>query len=363
MQLLPSSPDPSQPLKMLAIIKQWDETNSFQTDNTEKYFFLLLFKLGMDMVYFCVCYQKRFTHFVSVCGLSIVLADLLMTFLLATIWFLGAERPFVTDCYLLAHASAAFEALPLPMMCLGLLDYCLEANPMSNHRAHSKLLRNVVLTLLVWMQAVIYSMRSANTEPVELDFASGVKVLTCEVKESTLITLLLLGLFMASLLTVLPFWSEIPRWVQEADRIYEARGQQEQAMSDLFFTSAHSSDISEKTFLENNSSRPPLWLSLMLCFLVFWLPYIAVSAACLICGIAVPAYIAVNILWLDCSNSFLSGVVFWVKSKTQGPHSHLPENMCSWQSYWHLSKGTQQFLLPQAVFNPSKEKVNRSFLV
>ncbi|KAM4563832.1 putative G-protein coupled receptor 160 isoform 1-T2 [Odontesthes bonariensis] len=363
MQLLPSSPNTSQPVTMLAIIKQWEETNSLKIDNTEKYFFLLLLKLGMDTVYFYVCCQKKFTNFGSVCSLSIILADLLLTFLLATVWFLGAERPFVTNCFLLAHASATFGALPLPMMCLGLLDYCLEANSMCNHRERSKLLRNVVLTLLVWMQAVIFSMSSANTVPVELDFVTGMKVLACEVKESTLIPVLHFGLFMASLLTVLPYWSEIPRWLKEADRIYEAREQKENPMSDLFFTSAHSSDISEKTFLENNWSRPPLWLSLTLGFLVFWMPYLAVTVACMIGGISVPAYISVNLLWLDCTNSFLTGVVFLVKSKTQGPQSNLPENMCSWQIYWHLSKGTQQFILPKAVFNPSKEKINHLLLV
>ncbi|XP_041859601.1 probable G-protein coupled receptor 160 [Melanotaenia boesemani] len=345
---------------MLAILKQWEEVSYTLTDNTEKYFFLFLFKFGLDTGVFYSCTKKGYTYILSLFSLSIVLADLLLTFLLATLWFLGAERYFVSPCFVLANASATYSSLPLPMMCLTLLDYCLGDDCLSKH-TNSKLLRNVVLTLLVWLQAVIYAFRTVTAEPLELIHKTGIKEIVCEVEESTLITVSNMGLLAAAVLILLPFWSKIPPWVEEADRIYESREKQENKRSDLSFTSTWTysmeTKISKIKELEKNSWwRPPLWFSLVLCFTMFWVPYLVMFAGCIIYGFAVPAYISVNLLWLECINSFLIGVVFWVKSKTQGQYSNLPENVCMWQIYWHLSKGTYESLLPMATFNQSKEK-------
>ncbi|XP_061592507.1 probable G-protein coupled receptor 160 [Cololabis saira] len=348
--------------KMLAVLEQWDDASGCHTSNIGKYFALLLFKSGLDTVVFFVCSRKKYTHFPSMCSLSITLADLLLTFLLAAVWLLGAERSFVSPCYLLANASAIYGALPLPMMCLGLLDYCSEETRLRNQTAFCKLLRNVVLTLLVWMYGVIYSFGSVTAEQKELDYLGG-KALVCEVEESTLTKVFILGLFTASLFALLPFWSSIPRWVREADKIYEAQEAQKNQRSDLFFTQSAETKSSEENYQENISPRPPMCFSLTLAFLMFWMPYLVMSVACLICGIAVPAYISVNLLWLECFNSLLEGVAFWVKSKSQMPYSNLPENLCSWQVYWHLSKGVGQPQLSAAIFNPSEEETLYSISV
>ncbi|KAM6924406.1 uncharacterized protein FYW49_004645 [Xenentodon cancila] len=348
---------------MLAILEQWEDVSGYHTNNIGKYFLLLLFKSGLDMVVFYLCSQKRYTYFLSVCRLSIVLADLLMTFLMAAVWFLGAERSFMSPCYLLANASAIYRGLPLPMLCLGLLDYCSEETCLRNQTAFSKRFRNVVLTLLVWIYSVNSSFGSVTAKQVELDYSGG-KALVCEVEESTLITVFILGLFTASLFTLLPFWSAIPQWVREADKIYEAREAQENKRSDLFFTQSAERKCTGNNYQEENISlRPPMCFSLTLAFLMFWMPYLAVSVACLICGLAVPAYISVNLMWLECANSLLVGVAFWIKSKTQGPYSNPPENMCSWQVYWHLSRGVRQPQLSVAAFNPSEEETLYSISV
>lgn len=356
----------SQTVKMMAVLEQW-EASGLHTNNNEKYFWLLLFKLGLDAAVFYACCPKQYTFFLNVSSLSIVVADFLLTFFMGAVWFLGIEGSFASACLLLGKASATYEVLPLPMVGLGLIDYCFHDNLLINNTALSKLLKNVILTMLVWMTALTYSFGFFHSEPIQLSYVTEVKVLVCKVEESTAITVIVLGLFTVTFFMMLPFCSRIPQWVKEADKIYEARELQEKTTSDLFFTSnwTHGSEtngkeeeqLPEKKFW----MRPPLWSSLLLGFLIFWMPYLVVTISCLLCGFAVPAYISVNLLWLECTNSFLVGLIFWVKSNIRGPYIYLPENVCSWQIYWQLSKGTAQPEAAIAVLNPTQ--VNKKDLL
>uniref|UniRef100_A0A3Q2NQK7 G-protein coupled receptors family 1 profile domain-containing protein n=1 Tax=Fundulus heteroclitus TaxID=8078 RepID=A0A3Q2NQK7_FUNHE len=298
------SSENGQGLKMFAVVEQWDEASDRHTDNTNKYFMLLLIKLGLEAGVFYSCGTKKCTYFLSVCSLSVLLADFVVTFLMGAAWFLGAEKSLVSPCALLANASTAYAALPLPMMLLGFVDYCLEDIFMSDRPALWRTLRNVLLTLVVWAVAVNHSLHSSYVGPVELDSVREKKALACEVRESALITVFTLGLFTATLLTLVPFLTRIPRWVREAHKLTEAREEQKNAGSDL----------------------------MMLGFLLFWMPYLLMSVSCLIFGLGIPAYLSVNLLWLECSNSFLVGLVFWAKSSARGPYSSLPDNDCnSWK--------------------------------
>ncbi|KAM4571677.1 putative G-protein coupled receptor 160 [Fundulus diaphanus] len=352
-----------QGVKMFAVVEQWDEASDRHTDNTNKYFMLLLIKLGLEAGVFYSCGTKKYTYVLSVCSLSVLLADFVLTFLMGAAWFLGAEKSLVSPCALLANASTTYGALPLPMMLLGFVDYCLEDIFMSDRPAFWKTLRNVLLTLVVWALAVNYSLHSSYIGPVELDSVGEKRALACEVRESALITVFTLGLFTATLLTLVPFLTRIPRWIREAHKLTEAREEQKNMGSDLLFTSSWNHDLQTKSQLEehleeNGPARPPLWFSMMLGFLLFWMPYLLMSVSCLIFGLGIPAYLSVNLLWLECSNSFLVGLVFWAKSSTRGPYSSLPDNVCLWQVYWHLSRDIQQSLLPVSMFIPPYEKKN-----
>ncbi|XP_051281437.1 probable G-protein coupled receptor 160 [Dicentrarchus labrax] len=352
----PGSPGISHTVKMLAIIEQWEVGSECHTDNSEKYLLLILFKLGLDIAVFYLCCWKLSTSFLSMCSLSVIIADAVLAVFFASVWCLGPEMSPVSACFLLAHASATYGALPLPMMFLGLLDYCLEDTYLCNQSAICKYLRNAVLILLGWVLAVIYSFESVKDEPILVDITRETMALMCKVEESTLITYFILVLFTVVLCVMMPFWSSIPQWLREADMLAEMREEQENQRSDLFIsTQCTETKISEGYYQEETiSPRPPLWLSLMLGFGMFWMPYLAVSVICLVFGFGVPAYITVNLLWLECANSLIMGVVFWAKANTLGPHRNIPKNVCLWHIYWHLSKGTQQ-QLPIAVFNPSKD--------
>ncbi|XP_036961040.1 probable G-protein coupled receptor 160 [Acanthopagrus latus] len=362
-----SSPGTTHTVKMLAILEQWNVESGCYMDNTARYLLMMLFKLGLDAAVHFLCCRKLYSSILSMCSLSIVLADSVVAFSLATMCFLGAEASPMSPCSLLAHASATYGAVPLPMMFLGLLDYCLEDTHFCKQRAFCRCLRNAVLILLIWLVAVAFSFCSVNTEPMELEYSTHVTALVCEVEESPLISCFTLLLFTAVICAMLPFWSSILKWQEEADRLSEAREEQENPKSDFLFVStncATEAESSQETHLEEiNRPRPPLWLSLTLGFAMFWMPYLFISVLCLVLGFGVPAYITVNVLWMECTNSLLMGVVFWAKSSTLGPYDHLPENVCLWHVYWHLSKGTGQRQLPVAVFNPSKVKRTTLFYV
>uniref|UniRef100_A0A3B3VTF0 Uncharacterized protein n=1 Tax=Poecilia latipinna TaxID=48699 RepID=A0A3B3VTF0_9TELE len=277
--------------KMFAIIEQWDEASNQYTDVTKKYFLILLVKFGLETAVFYSCSPKKYMYFLSVCSLSVLLADFLLTVLMGAAWFLGPEKSLVSTCFLLATASTTYRALPLPMLIVGFVDYCLDDVFMCNVSVSWKTFRNVILTLVVWAVAFHNSILSDYVRLVELDSSGEINVLLCKVTE------------------------------------------------------------------------PPLWFSITLGFILFWMPYLVMSVSCLICGVGVPAHLGVNLLWLECSNSLLVGLVFWAKSHTKGPYSSLPENMCLWQVYWHLSKDIRRSLPPTAVFNPSCEKKSSSLHV
>lgn len=315
------------------------------------------------MAAYFICSRKPFVSLMSLCSLSIVLADWAMVLTLKVVWFLGPDKTPVPLCLLLAFASTTYEALSLPMTFLGLLDYCLCDTGCRKHSTSWRKARDVLLTLLVWMTALIYSFCCVKAETVELVITTKTMALACKVQESTMVTCFILITFTVVLCAALPYFSSIPQWLEEADQLSKMREEKDnQTQSDFLVIS---SNHTERKFGEEDRgkpNRPPLWLSLMLGFAVFWMAYLSTSAICLLLGFGVPAYITINVLWLECTNSLLMGVVFWANSDLQGPYCNLPENVCLWRVYWYLSRGTwkQQ---PNAVFNPSKAKRETLFYV
>ncbi|XP_047465735.1 probable G-protein coupled receptor 160 [Mugil cephalus] len=342
--------------KIFAIMEVWEKTHLCHTDNKHKYFLLLLFKLGLDLAVFRLCSRKWYAYFLGMCSFSIILVDLALTVLMATVWFLGAGGSFLSACFLLSNASVTYGALPLPMLALGLLDYTLQGTC----RTWCRALRNAAMTLLMWFVAVTYSLLSVTAELRELEYETGKKALVCETQQSKLITYFVVIVSTAVVFAFFPFLASVPRWIREADRLCKSREEKEDKGSDLFFT-GDSCKVTTSFEEDYQEPRPPLWFSLTLGFATFWMPFLFVSVTCLALGFEVPAYISVNLLWLECANSLLVGGLFWGQSKTQGPYNNLPENVCLWPVYWHLTNGTRNHPLPVAVSNPSnssKEKKN-----
>lgn len=348
---------------MFAITEEWEVGADYCTVNTDKYVLLTLLKLGLDMTTYFLCSRKPFVSILSMCSLSIVLADWAMVLALAVVWFLGPDEAPVPLCSLLAVASTTYEALPLPMIFLGLLDYCLCDTCCRKRSASWRKARDVFLTLLVWMTALIYSLCFVKAETVAMDVTTKTMALACKVQESTVITCFILITFTAVLCAVLPYFSSIPEWLEEADQLSKTREEKDNQMSDFLVVSPKPGETKFSEEDREKPNGPPLGLSLVLGFAVFWMPYLSTSAICLLLGFGVPAYITVNVLWLECTNSLLMGVVFWANSDLQGPYCNLPENVCLWRVYWHLSRGTAKQQQPKAVFNPSRAKRQTVFYV
>lgn len=344
---------------MLAVLDQVEVASGLHTDNTDKYLQLMLCKLLLDAAAFYLCSHKSYTYVFAVCSLSVVVADVVLTCSLAGVWLLGAHRSPASLCFLLATASATYGALPLPAMLLGLLDYYLHNSYLCHHSTCCKHLRNAALVSLGWLLAFIHSRSSVKAEVREV---IQLKALVCEVGESAPVSLFGSAVFAMFLCAMLPFLPRVPRWVKEADRLCQVREEQQSRSSDLFLATqckTQKHQHAERPAWE----RPPLCISLALGFGTFWIPYLTMSAGCLLFDVGVPSYITVNVLWLECTNSFLMGFVFWTKSSKEGPYSQLPDNVCLWNVYWHLSNGTPDQGLPVAVFNPSKAKRSSLFLV
>uniref|UniRef100_A0A8C7QM02 Uncharacterized protein n=1 Tax=Oncorhynchus mykiss TaxID=8022 RepID=A0A8C7QM02_ONCMY len=258
---------------MLAIIESWEEEGSYYEDSTGQFLFILLLKVGLDCLVLSMCLRWLHTSFMGVCGLSVFLVDVVLLCAVAAVWFLGPARSPVSICFLLAHASAVFNALPLPMLSLGLLDYASEPRYTTCHDAPCRDLWNYSLTLLVWVLAGVHSCCSAVTNLLEVEYEGGRNALGCTVQESVFVVHFSVGISVAICCVMLLHYKQMPLWLKEAN-------------------------------------RPPLYLSLTLDFGTTWASYLVMCIACELLSLAVPAYISINLLWLECANSVLVGLVF-----------------------------------------------------
>uniref|UniRef100_A0A3B5KBX9 Uncharacterized protein n=1 Tax=Takifugu rubripes TaxID=31033 RepID=A0A3B5KBX9_TAKRU len=263
---------------MLAVLHEVVAATGSHTDNTDKYLVLMLLKLGLDATAFYLCSRKLYRYIFTMCSLSIVLADVVLTCSLAGVWFVGADRSPVPLCFLLANAAATYGVLPLPVILLGLVDYYLHNSYLCNHSNSWKYLKNAALISLGWTLALVYSLTYVNAEAKQLN-RPQLKVLV-------------------------------------SDRLSEVREKQKSHSSDLFI-STDSKEQMEKCLERTYSERPPLWISLALGFGTFWIPYLMISSVCLLFDLGVPAYITVNVLWLECTNSFLMGIQMYFGKASQ----------------------------------------------
>ncbi|XP_029575672.1 uncharacterized protein si:dkeyp-100a1.6 [Salmo trutta] len=352
---------------MLAIIESWEEEGSCIKDNTSQFLFILLLKVGMDCMVLFISLRRLNTSFMGVCGLSVFLVDVALACAFVAVWLLGPARSPVSICFLLAQASAVFNALPLPVLGLGLLDYATESRYTSCHGAPCRALWNCTLTLLVWVLAGVRSGCSAFTNLIEVEYEGGRHALGCVVQESVFVVNFSVGISVAICCVLMLHYKRLPSWLKEANRLSEHRDDVNPTLhSDLSFRYAMfgqpgaDKDEEKALAVETERQRHPLYLGLTLGFSTMWASYLVMCVACELLGLAVPAYIAVNLLWLECANSLLVGLVFWLKSDWLGPYSDLPDDICQWQAYWHLSRGPvrDSEKLPKTVFSLSGKDRN-----
>lgn len=324
---------------MLAIIEQAGLEQGSSTDNTTRFIILILSKVCLELGAMYLCNLKLLQFFLNMCCISIVLVDLMLAvFMSATLW-LDVHTSHSVLCFIMAHFSAAYSALPVPMLCLGILDYHLQVT--QDTKKSMNLVRTAVLVLLLWSIAGIYAFATVDARLLERD--RDVRYTICEIQESNVVAYSVVVLFTLMFFVLLPYWSLIPQWVKAADRLSEARlNTAETRTSDLIKMTTVTPEEDIKCTKEDSTMlRPSMHISLLLGFGVFWMPYLVVITVCVVFEFGIPAYISVNILWVQCINSVLAGIVFWLKSDTVGPYCNLSDNLCLWQVYWHLSAGSE----------------------
>ncbi|CAL8278051.1 unnamed protein product [Boreogadus saida] len=353
----------TQGLKMLGVIEEWREDHT-HVDNTSRYLFLLLFKFGLDTTILYICWNRVHTFFLNVCGLSIVLADAVMFFALTTVWFLNPLKSPVSVCFLLAHFSSVFSMLPLPMVGLGLLDYLFHDKCLANQRPVIMKLTNTAMTLLVWLVAAVYSYETTRSSLREIEHFGGLKALVCEVQESGTVNVVVISLLIVTICALLPHYTSISAWYRRANMLSNQRDKAPHIQKSDLLRNAVGQDAQEdaaaKALVETTHQPPSLCVSFMLGFASVWLPYLFISVIFVLLGLGIPAYILVNLLWMECTNSFLVGVVFWLKCAESGQYNHLPDNICIWRTYLHLSRGTPvcQENFNTTKWNPSEGPTN-----
>uniref|UniRef100_A0A3P8Z757 Uncharacterized protein n=1 Tax=Esox lucius TaxID=8010 RepID=A0A3P8Z757_ESOLU len=299
----------SRSFNLLANIESWEEGGSSKEENTGRFMVLLLLKVVLDHLFLTMCLHRLHTSFMGVCSLSVILADAVLAFSVAAVWFLGPTRSPVTVCFLLVHASQMFNMLPLPVLVLGLLDYAFETRYFACRSAPCKALWSCTLTLLLWVLAAVRSWASAVTGLIEVEYEGGRTILGCMVQDSALVQHFCMGVVAAITCVLLLHYRHLNPWLKEANRLL------------------------------NEWQKPPLYLSMTLGFGTMWASYLLICISSELLGLRIPAYISVNVLWFECTNSLLVGLVFWVKSVWLGTFTDLPDDICQWQDYWHLSRG------------------------
>ncbi|KAL0970236.1 hypothetical protein UPYG_G00239200 [Umbra pygmaea] len=345
---------------MLALIESWEEGGRCPEDNTGQFLVLLLLKGLLDCLFLSWCRCQMHTSFMGVCSLSLFLVDVALSCAVAAVWFLGPARSPVSICFLLAHASEMFNALPVPVLVLGSLDYASELLCKVCRTTSCRALWNCTLVLLVWVLAGVRSCSSAVTELMTVEYEGGKGALGCAVQESVFMLHFSAGLILAMPCVVLLHYKQLYSWLNEAIRLSEQSDSHEpllQSQSHLCYADlGQLGPKKEKALVvEKKRQRYPFHLRMTLGFGATWVSYLFICIQYKLLGIGIPAYISVSVLWVECANCLLVELRFWLKSGWLGPYRDLPDDHSQWKICCRLRRGdnTNSQKRPKFVFGLS----------
>uniref|UniRef100_A0A672L109 Si:dkeyp-100a1.6 n=1 Tax=Sinocyclocheilus grahami TaxID=75366 RepID=A0A672L109_SINGR len=266
--------------------------------------------------------------FLGLCSVSMYVADVLLVSAVTSAWLFKEHLPTSTSmCFILAHGSAVYALLPLPILIAGALDYAsypyLDVNSSTQRRAVSY----CIVVVLMWTLACSYTYNYTDTQPMAI-YKDNARALVCRVHGSSVAFQFSMQLSIAVVLILLLYFKKMIGWIRRANKLPEKA-------QNFLYTQVGGCGNSEI-----QESSPPLFVSLTLGFALNWMPYLLMCLACALVGFVVPAYASVNLLWMACANSVLVGIAFWFRSDRCGPLGKFPDDTCLWNLYWHLCKGT-----------------------
>lgn len=332
------------PGSMMAVLQEEDENCTH--DTTLQYLLLILSKVALNTLVLSFWLRSIPKTFLGICSISIYLADLLLICSIFWAWmFLQSHGTHEVVCFSLSHSSTVYSLLPLPVLLTGALDCLVNQHAGFGQRSLKRTAVHCVVVLLMWTLACLYSSWYTNTEVLSIQYKEEVRALVCSVRGSTAVSQFSLYLLVVVGVVLLFHCRKLPRWVRLANRMAKQQPGS-LSISDLAFSKnleqLESGAVAE-THVDKQQDRPPLAISLVLCFALNWTPYLLMSVVCDFLGFAVPSYASVNLLWTACANSLLVGVAFWYRSNKHGPFCTLPDDICPWSFYWYLSMENGQF--------------------
>lgn len=340
------------PWSMMAVLQEKNEVGT--RDTTPQYVLLLLSKVALNTLVLSFWLRSIPKTILGICSISIYLADLLLICSISWAWMFQPDHgTHEAVCFSLSHSSTVYSMLPLPVLLAGALDCVIQQHVGFGQRSLRRTAVHSAVMLLMWTLACFYSFCYTNTELMTIQYKEGVRALVCSVQGSVAVSHFSLNLFIAVSFVLLFHFRKLPRWIRLANKLAKYRTgslSMSDRASSRTLEKLESGGI-EETHIFMQQDRPPLVVSLVLCFVLNWTPYLLMSIICDLLGFAVPAYASVNLLWSACANSFLVGMAFWYRSKKHGPFCALPDDICPWSFYWCLSLENGQFTASTKLYD------------
>ncbi|XP_043103472.1 probable G-protein coupled receptor 160 [Puntigrus tetrazona] len=314
---------------MMAIVWSSGVNENFPQDETLQYLLILCSKVALNTFVLSFWRHSILKSLLGLCSVSMYVADMLLVSAVTGAWLFKELLSTSTSmCFILAHGSAVYALLPLPILIAGALDYI--SYPHLDVRSSSwrRLVCYCTLVVLLWASACCYTYIYTDTQPIEIhkDYE---RVLVCRVHGSTVVFQFSLQISIAVGLILLFYSKKTVGWIRRATAFAQEKDQH-----------CPYNQEGEGGSFEIQESSPPLFVSLTLGFALNWIPYLLMCLLCSFLGFMVPAYASVNLLWMACANSVLVGIAFWFRGASTGPLRKFPDDTCSWNIYWQMSKRT-----------------------
>ncbi|XP_048066719.1 probable G-protein coupled receptor 160 [Megalobrama amblycephala] len=333
---------------MMAVIWPKGKNENFPQDETLQYLLILCTKVGLNTFVLSFWRHSILKSLLGLCSVSMYAADMLLVCAVSGAWLFKEHLPTSTSmCFILAHGSAVYALLPLPILIAGAFDYASYPNLDITRSSRSRVVSYCIMVVLMWASAFVYTYHYTDTEPTEI-YKDKLRVTVCRVHGSTVVFQFNMQISIAVGLILLLYFKKLIGWLSRANKLAELRSTAFVPDQDFPY-----SQFGECGKSEIQESSPPFFVSLTLGFAVNWAPYLLMCLTCAMVGFVVPAYASVNLLWMACANSVLVGIAFWFRSDKTGPYSKFPDETCFWNTYWQLSKGilpTVDTMLPTKLY-------------
>ncbi|XP_057182813.1 probable G-protein coupled receptor 160 [Triplophysa rosa] len=312
-------------MMMMGVLSSPGSSGKSCHDETLQYLMILCSKVTLNTLVLFFWTSSIHRSLLGLFSISMHAADVMLASSVLYVW-LFRESTSSSMCFILAHASTVYAILPLPILVAAALDYATYLLPEAGRRRQCRTVVYCITAALLWASACMCSYRYTDAHPIEIH--KDVKILVCRVHGATVVSHFCAELSVAVAVVLLLHQKKLIGWIRRANQ-----------MSDCAVLEK-GRYVSYGPLGERGDS-PSLFVGLTLGFAVTWMPYLFICVACDLVGLVVPAYASVNLLWMACVNSALAGAALWCRSDGTGPFFNVPDDICLWNVYWHLSKGSE----------------------